>query len=110
MTTATICACGQMVAAGQQHECEQLSSRRAAEYRRRSAKQQAHGRNTKQWTRIALAARRRDGACVECGANSDLTGHLDPALHGDHSNARLRDIVTLCRRCHGVRDGRRAHT
>lgn len=54
------------------------------------------------WRRVSRLVRLRDGACVECGATSQLTAHhlvpvrVDPSLALDPDNC-----ITLCRRCHG---------
>jgi 5-methylcytosine-specific restriction endonuclease McrA len=68
-----------------------------------------HGRYTNRWRNLAHAAIRRAGACQDCGRTEDLTAHLDPAFAGDHNSCTIDDLTTLCRRCHGRRDGRRAH-
>jgi 5-methylcytosine-specific restriction endonuclease McrA len=87
---------------------------RCPEHRRQAeaqklAKRQLHKRNTASWRRLATVVKARDGRCVDCGTDNGLTVHLDPALQGRHDLATTDDCVTLCRRCHGIRDGGRAH-
>jgi 5-methylcytosine-specific restriction endonuclease McrA len=84
-----------------------------AENRRRNEKRKASGRKSAAWTRLRLAALHRDRySCRRCGRAGDartLTVHLAPELHGEHWRARLDDLETLCRRCHGSVDAPRAH-
>jgi len=110
MTRAKICVCGQMVIAGEPHECEEVAAKKRREQERRYRKRVASGRYKSVWTHLARACIARDGACQDCRSEQDLTCHLDPRFAGDHREATLADVVTLCRRCRGSRDGRRAHT
>ena len=75
-----------------------------------AAKRVASGRYKSGWIRLAKAPIARDRACQNWGATDDLTAHLDPAFAGDHNSRPADDLTTLCRRCHGRIDGRRAHT
>jgi hypothetical protein len=33
---------------------------------------------------------------ADCGREDDLTCHLDPGFAGDHREATLDDVITLC--------------
>jgi ribosomal protein L44E len=79
----------------------------AADDRRRRARQQASGRNTKRWRQLLKQAKQAAGyRCQECGAaevpelNRWLGGHLRPELRGDHTHATLADVRILCASCH----------
>jgi 5-methylcytosine-specific restriction endonuclease McrA len=109
MTGSTICPCGAMIRKGEPHECPETARRKAIDYTRRYAKRVESGRYKAAWKHLAHACIARDGACADCGRETDLTCHLDPGYAGDHREATLDDVITLCRRCHGRRDGRRAH-
>lgn len=74
------------------------------------AKQQAHGRDTAQWRRTREARLIADEyRCQDCHTPIGLTVHLDPRLNGDHTQATIDTTITLCRSCHGKRDGGRSH-
>lgn len=75
---------------------------------RRTAKTKASGRNRSAWHRLRKAAIARDRGCTVCGTTTDLTVHLDPSLNGDHHNATLDQVITLCRSHHGTTDAPRA--
>ena len=106
MTVATICKhCGAMVVPSDEHACEGVLQAKRRDYERRDAKRIAHGRYTNRSRTVAHAAIHRDGCCRDCGTTTDLTAHLDPGFAGDHNAATIDDLTTLCRRCHGRRDG-----
>ena len=75
---------------------------------RRTAKTKASGRNRAAWHRLRQAAIARDGCCTVCGTTHDLTVHLHPSLDGNHHNATLDHVTTLCRSHHGTVDAPRA--
>jgi 5-methylcytosine-specific restriction endonuclease McrA len=92
------------VTAGDHHRCP----RHAAEFhaRRRHTYRSTTGAH---WRRLRQLALARDGyRCQHCGSTEDLTVHLHPAARGDHDSATLDASTTLCRRCHGKLDARRA--
>ena len=73
----------------------------------RLARRRAHKRNTAAWKRLAAVVKARDGCCLDCGTTHDLTVHLHPDLAGQHDLATPDDCLTLCRSCHGAREGGR---
>jgi 5-methylcytosine-specific restriction endonuclease McrA len=109
LTRSKICFCGRMIRVDEPHECEETSRRKAADNARRYAKRVQSGRYRAGWTHLSRACIARGGCCQECGREDDLTCHLDPGFAGDHREATLNDVITLCRECHGRIDGRRAH-
>jgi hypothetical protein len=59
------------------------------------------------WQRTRAAVRRRDGnRCVVCGATSGLSVHHIVKAREGGSDA-MDNLVTLCRRHHGMADSRR---
>jgi hypothetical protein len=84
-----------------------------ADNRRRNDKRRDSGRGTQAWQQLREACFTRDGwICKRChrvGTARDLHAHLAPALGGNHWNATLGDLVTLCHSCHGTVDAPRAH-
>ena len=80
---------------------------------RRTEKRRTSGRTTAAWNRLRVAAIERDGfQCRRCGRGGTvktLTVHLRPELGGNHFSARLEDLTTLCRSCHGSVDAPRSH-
>lgn len=65
---------------------------------------------TAAWRRARELVKARDGACVACGALSDLTvDHIIPAGVDPSRALDLANLRTLCRSCHGRRDGARSH-
>jgi len=60
------------------------------------------------WRRVRDAVRRRDGACLECGTRRDLTvDHIIPRAQAPELAYDPDNLRTLCRRCHGRKDGSR---
>jgi 5-methylcytosine-specific restriction endonuclease McrA len=84
-----------------------------ADNRKRNATKSAAGRTSARWKRLRLAAIKRDQhTCQRCGRQAPahlLTVHIPPQLRNNHRLATLEQCITLCRRCHGVVDGPRAH-
>lgn len=65
---------------------------------------------TAAWRRVRELVKARDGACVTCGALTDLTvDHVIPATVDPSRALDLANLRTLCRSCHGRRDGARSH-
>ena len=85
------------------HRCRGYSLER--EKRRLAAKRKSKGWATAAWAKTRAKAIRRDRACRACGRMDDLTAHL--LLGENHATARVADVITLCRRCHGKLDGGR---
>jgi 5-methylcytosine-specific restriction endonuclease McrA len=82
---------------------------KALEAERRWQRDLRHGTQSSYWRALRAEAKERDGhRCRRCGTSLDLTVHLDPRLKGNHMRARLSDVTTLCRRCHGSIDAARA--
>jgi 5-methylcytosine-specific restriction endonuclease McrA len=75
-----------------------------AERIRRKRKRKRY--DTAAWSKLSARAIARYGACHNCGRVNDLTAHLPPERGEDHARAQLRDVVVLCRSCHGKVDGR----
>jgi hypothetical protein len=68
-------------------------------------KQKAHGRRGSAWRKRRLAILNRDGwVCHDCGQLANSV-HLDPAWGPQHELAPDEAFTSLCRRCHGRRDG-----
>lgn len=84
------------------------SRRKLSHQQRSNLRNREQGRTTRHWQRLRRAVIARDGACLDCGTTTDLTVDL---LRADkrHDLAELEECVTRCRRCHGRKDGRRAH-
>jgi 5-methylcytosine-specific restriction endonuclease McrA len=61
------------------------------------------------WRQVRDAVRRRDGECLECGTRRDLTvDHVIPRSVAPQLAYHPENLRTLCRRCHGRKDGARA--
>jgi 5-methylcytosine-specific restriction endonuclease McrA len=81
------------------------------ERRRRARNNRELRRTSRHWRRISQLAREQArGVCSLCGRHeqphdqaSKLT--VDLPAGGDHSRATLTEVIVLCRRCHGQRDG-----
>jgi 5-methylcytosine-specific restriction endonuclease McrA len=98
-----MCGCGQLTSDRVCPAC------RRADNMRRAAKQREHGRDRAAWRRLRLEVLARDGwTCRVCGSPA-TTVHITPELNGNHDAATVDACVSLCRRCHGRTDGRRAH-
>lgn len=80
--------------------------------KRRAAKQAAHGRDRKHWTRLRTARLELDQrACQLCQkgcTGKATTVHLRPDFKGDHDSATITDVVSACAHCHGAEDAPRA--
>lgn len=87
-------------------------ARDVREQARRRAKNREHGLNTRRWRRLrAERLAVAQGLCElqlrGCRVTA-TTGHLDPALAGDHTAATLDDVRAACLPCHGTVDAPRA--
>ncbi len=61
------------------------------------------------WRRVRDQVRERDGECLTCGATSDLTvDHVIPRAIAPELAYEPANLRTLCRSCHGRKDGARA--
>jgi 5-methylcytosine-specific restriction endonuclease McrA len=61
------------------------------------------------WRRVRDQVRERDGECLDCGTTSDLTvDHAIPRTIAPELAYEPANLRTLCRRCHGRKDGARA--
>lgn len=106
-----ICRCGTVT---RDRVCPRGCQR--ADDRRRHERQRTHGRDTRAWRRLALAAKIVAGfRCQHCGSAEDpsdprtkLTVHLDPALEGNHAIATLADVEVVCASEHGSIDAPRS--
>ena len=66
---------------------------------------------TSRWQRIRLHHLHLEPACRHCGTPGDTTNPLTvDHRDGDTSNNHPANLQTLCRRCHGRKDGARSHT
>ena len=66
---------------------------------------------TAAWRRVREAVKARDGECMACGALDDLTvDHIIPATVDPSLALELDNLRTLCRRCHGRKDGARSRS
>jgi 5-methylcytosine-specific restriction endonuclease McrA len=81
--------------------CAQCTSERNAQPHRRAHRGAEHERTK----RIVLA---RDGACVYCGSEDDLTcDYVKPLAHGGEMS--VENAVAACGHCNSSRGGRAAH-
>lgn len=70
----------------------------------KTAKNRAKKYTSARWQRVRRQRLELDGhRCTVCGTRQDLT--VDLTVGEDHSLARLDDCRTLCRACHGRKDG-----
>ena len=54
---------------------------------------------------VHIYAKRRDGACLDCGTSENLTiHHLVPQRADVTRRLDPSNVVTLCRRCHDRRE------
>ena len=86
-------------------ECAGARTSREKANDRAHRRQKTSGRTSAHWQRLRKLAIARDIGCVDCGATEDLT--VDLVGGGDHRVATLDQVETLCRVCHGRRDGGR---
>jgi 5-methylcytosine-specific restriction endonuclease McrA len=89
-------------------ECQACVTHRRRDNARRGRNLYTSGRRSEHWRKLRPQAIARDRVCRRCGTGERLTVHLDPALRGEHRNATLDDVVTLCVSCHGSVDAPRA--
>lgn len=76
----------------------------AARKERNRTRSKEKGYKTARWQRLRTAVLLRDGhRCRRCRSDVDLT--VDVINGIDHRKARPSDCQTLCRRCHGIKDG-----
>lgn len=76
--------------------------------RERNAKPHRRAHRTAKHDRIKAAVIARDGACVYCGSEDDLTcDYVVPLAHGGEMS--IENAVCACATCNSSRGGRAAH-
>lgn len=91
---------------------EHAAAKEARDNGRRRDLKREHGLGTAHWRRVRaarllLAGHRCELQLPGCTERA-TTGHLDPALDGDHRAAAIDDVRAACLHCHGVVDAPRA--
>lgn len=97
--------CGEALALEAECNCAGAKAKRQRANNRAHRRQKTSGRTSAHWRRLRKLAIARDMGCVRCPATVDLT--VDLLGGGDHRTATLEQVETLCRSCHGRRDGGR---
>jgi 5-methylcytosine-specific restriction endonuclease McrA len=110
MTVLRLCpSCGEPVdpaAEGHRGPCRRCERERSRQ-RRAAGEPGVLIRSTAKWQRTRTAVLRRDGdSCTSCSARGKLeVHHVQPSADGGEA-FDLRNLVTLCPRCHHEQQGR----